>query len=37
MNHQRRFNIVESSLARLVKTEVRIVLDVVGVGWPGDG
>ena len=32
MNHHPRFNIVESSLAAGVKTEVQIVLDMLGVG-----
>jgi hypothetical protein len=32
MNHHPGFNIVESSLAAGVKTEVQIVLDVLGVG-----
>jgi hypothetical protein len=33
MNYHPRFNILESSLA----AGVRIVLDVLGDGWPGDG
>jgi hypothetical protein len=37
MNHHPRFNIFESSLAAGVKPEVRIVLDLLGDGWPGDG
>ena len=32
MNYHPRFNILESSLAAGVKTEVQIVLDVLGVG-----
>ena len=32
MNHHPRFNLVQSSLAAGVKTEVQIVLDVLGVG-----
>jgi hypothetical protein len=37
MNYDARFNIVESSLAAGVKTEVQIVLEVLGNGDPGDG
>ena len=32
MNHHPGFNIVESSLAPRIQTEVQIVLDVLGVG-----